>query len=368
MAEFNDSSTGYVGNLPESRQEAKEDGVLNSYAHMYDVIKEDKYRQMAISEEVATRKSKDAVLQANITKEANAREEADKELQDKIDAISVDVNVISPLKVTSKATGTGDSGIAFGNGASTDSQYTTCVGTSANIIGGTGSSVYGYNASASAHDSVAIGRNASCSSYYGVSVGYGAATGAGGAITVGALSSASGVDAVSVGHNSKVSANSGVAIGSSAVCKNVSSVALGAGALATAERVVSVGNAYVKRRIVMVNTPTENDDAATKGYVDNLVPSTELLSYLKTLPDIEFGYSDIGTIAAGGFKTVDITFSSTKTEAPSVFANVCANADGVALVAYVKYSTTTGATLAVSNLGSSEVQNVTVDWFALSGR
>lgn len=98
----------------------------------------------------------------------------------------------------------------------------------------------------------------------------------------------------------------------------------------------------------------------------NTVESS-LAAYLATLPDIEHGYSDALSLAAGASTSFDVTFSSTKTEAPQVLVSVMGN--GVtSVVAVVQSATTTGATVKVTNLGSSAVSNVTVDWLALSGR
>ena len=93
-----------------------------------------------------------------------------------------------------------------------------------------------------------------------------------------------------------------------------------------------------------------------------------LLDYLETLPDVEYGYKDVGTLAAGSTTTTSIVFDSTKTEAPMVFVTPVANGNNLDISAYTQYTTTTNAVIVIRNNGSVSVSNITLDYLALSGR
>ncbi len=93
-----------------------------------------------------------------------------------------------------------------------------------------------------------------------------------------------------------------------------------------------------------------------------------LVSFIKTLPAMEWGYSSSSyTIGAGETQEISVNFSSTKTEAPSVFVDTQANVDAL-ILSSVKSVTTTSFTVLLKNESDTSVSNVTFDYLALSTR
>lgn len=94
----------------------------------------------------------------------------------------------------------------------------------------------------------------------------------------------------------------------------------------------------------------------------------EQLTFLQTVPSIEFGTSNSTTVSANSHTVIDITFGSTKTEEPVVFPAIqCATA-GVNLIATVQSVTNAQCAICITNLGTTDVSDVTVDYLAISGR
>lgn len=199
-----------------------------------------------------------------------------------------------------------------------------------------------------------------------------------GAVSIGMISKALGLNSVAIGVSSLTSnynaiaigndatATNGIAIGQGSSCSKVTSVALGSGATSTGDKEVSVGNGFTNRRITNIDSPKNPTDAVNLQTLNDRVSST-LAAYLATLPDIEHGYSDAYSLAGEESATFDVVFSSTKTEAPQVLVSVMGN--GVdTVIAVVQSTTTTGATVRITNTGSSPYSNITVDWLALSAR
>lgn len=134
-------------------------------------------------------------------------------------------------------------------------------------------------------------------------VGVGARSGGDKATAVGANTSATGDKSTAVGASATVSGAQSDALGASSSVSGASSVALGFGSVASDNSVVSVGSgvsteSYGKRRIVNVDDPTGDSDAATKGYVDKAVGSGS--SY--TLPTASA--STLGGVKVGKNLTV----------------------------------------------------------------
>lgn len=111
--------------------------------------------------------------------------------------------------------------------------------------------------------------------------------------------------------------------------------------------------------------PMRSAEIDIVNYINNTVASAvELIS---ALPSFEFGYSDAITLAKDSATTFDVVFANAKTEPPQLLVSVQANTSEP-ITAEVQYTTTTGARIAVFNFGSTKVQNITVDWLAISGR
>lgn len=94
----------------------------------------------------------------------------------------------------------------------------------------------------------------------------------------------------------------------------------------------------------------------------------QLASIVNTIPDFEYGYSESVTIPAANTVSVDIVFSKEFTETPQVFTEVMCNTLINILVSHVTYVDTTKCTIKLYNGGTTNVQNVTVDYLALAGR
>ena len=94
----------------------------------------------------------------------------------------------------------------------------------------------------------------------------------------------------------------------------------------------------------------------------------QLIEFCETLPDFEFGFKNVGSIAANSSSAVTLTFNSAKAEAPIILSNAVANGSNLNLSAYTQYSTTTQAVVNVVNNASTSVSNVTLDYMAVSGR
>ena len=334
MAVFNDSSTGYSGVLPDDRNEARDDGVLNQYAHMYDVIKEDRYREKAIESESVERTTADATLQKNIENESGERKTADSEMNARIsDAVSDigKINSVQPRNVISTPTA-GNYSVAIGDGASAEISCVT-VGVSSHSTG----------------SSVAVGVNNSASN--GIAIGV----------------SASASNGIVIGRGANATSNGTCAIGDSAKATYIYSTAIGAGVETERAYEVRVGAKNYPRYVANVKDPELAQDAVTKAYLDNRI-SESLATYLATLPDIDFGYTSSFDLDAGKTKTIDFYFSSYKTEAPSLFVTPYCNVSTASLSFVVTTVGTHNASVVVTNNSTSKISNITLDWLAISGR
>lgn len=119
---------------------------------------------------------------------------------------------------------------------------------------------------ASGTNAIAVGSNTKATGARSVGIGQSVTASGAEAVAIGTGASAANSDTVAVGHlaTAKTSIN-GVAIGANAQATGKGSVAIGYGSKATEADTVSVG----ARRIVNVSTPTGDNDAANKAYVDS---------------------------------------------------------------------------------------------------
>lgn len=120
---------------------------------------------------------------------------------------------------------------------------------------------------ASGTNAIAVGSNTKATGARSVGIGQSVTASGAEAVAIGTGASAANSDTVAVGHlaTAKTSIN-GVAIGANAQATGKGSVAIGYGSKATEADTVSVG----ARRIVNVSTPTGDNDAANKAYVDSV--------------------------------------------------------------------------------------------------
>ena len=125
-------------------------------------------------------------------------------------------------------------------------------------------------------------------------------------------------------------------------------------------------------------TAREND---VKGNADAItalqgkfpVASTDLaediqqqLTFLQSVPAMEFGTSNSVDVSANSNTSVDITFGSVKTEAPVVLCGLQHESGNLACI--VTGVTNSQCSVKVYNLTSTDVTGVTVDYIAISGR
>lgn len=170
------------------------------------------------------------------------------------------VNIIAPLEVETAASANSLS-IAIGNGALAIAEVD-----------------YPEEGGYEDMPSIAIGNNAKAYNAYSVVIGDSAYTENSnqddGSVAIGYGAKDTSIGAsVTIGRYASTTKSSTVAIGSGASVTEYDSVAIGHSSKATEESVVSVGyktdeRDYYYRRIVNVDNPTGDHDAATKLYVD----------------------------------------------------------------------------------------------------
>lgn len=203
------------------------------------------------------------------------------------------------------------------------------IGAGSDISTNTTSIAIGHNARANYEDAISIGQN-STSNSQAVTIGVFSSTDRNGvaigdhagsyinSVSVGNNCSAIGEMSVAIGspNNSDeeigdvftmAQGNGAVAIGSGAEAPEEDSVAIGRGSKTDEINTVSFGNDTITRRIVNVTDPTNEQDVATKKYVDNSTKNTVYNS-----PTMESGI-DLNTKTTAGFYMVDSTCTSTPT-------------------------------------------------------
>ena len=215
-----------------------------------------------------------------------------------------EVNSIAPLTTETPPLATGPYSISIGDRAKSTAQSSVSFGPSA-VASGTASLSIGFRSNSSSPDTTAIGSFASASdsgslsigtrssstsssvsigtgsesSNQGTAIGYGAnATSTylnSGSTSIGASASAPGLSAVAVGYGSESSADMAAAIGYNSSAAGLRSVAIGSDSAATSTDEFSIGSDSLQRRITHVTDPTDDQDAATKKYVDDKYTTLE---------------------------------------------------------------------------------------------
>ena len=175
---------------------------------------------------------------------------------------------------------------ALGNYSTANGSFSTALGYNSSATGGY-STALGYNSTASGYFSTALGYNSGATGYYSTALGYGSTANGSNSTALGNSSNASGSSSTAVGYNSNASGSGSTVLGGSSTASGYnstvlgfnssatgeSSVAIGNGSRATEAKEFSVGNINRTRRITHVTDPTNDQDAATKKYVDNAIQS-----------------------------------------------------------------------------------------------
>lgn len=165
------------------------------------------------------------------------------------------INTVAPLKGTKAATSADNTAVAVGDGANAASN-TIVIGQNAKASIQTGI-IIGNNASSGASDSIGIGHNVYAGRSSSIVIGNKASVGESSEVVIG-------VGAAATGLNS-------TAIGSNASAKAANSVAVGGSSYTTEQRTFAVASPSQTRRVINVTDPVNNQDAATKKYVDTTV-------------------------------------------------------------------------------------------------
>ena len=125
---------------------------------------------------------------------------------------------------------------------------------------------------------------------------------------------------------------------------------------------LQVSNAKLAENAVTTDRITDKNVTAAK--LEDSVQ--QQLTFLQSVPVMEFGTSNSVNVSANSNATVDITFKSVKTEAPVVLCGLQHSSGNLACV--VSGVTNQQCSINVYNLTSTDVTGVTVDYLAISGR
>lgn len=169
----------------------------------------------------------------------------------------------------------------------------------------TSMNVIGLNATSNdAQDEILlIGDYSSTNSLLTTTVGYKASTPFAKGTAFG-YNSISGVQGTSIGYNSKINEEA------------INAVSLGNDSLADEPKTVSVGNSELKRRIVNVADPVNNQDAVTKKFLDDTLSGKKVEFLITVYNTWEYEVDGIGfpyykqTINVSGIQATDEVFVS----------------------------------------------------------
>lgn len=289
-----------------------------------------------------------------------------------------EVNVITPLKVNTAPTTDADTvvNVAVGEQATAtigdlsglSEENRTAMEAVVAEMGGAGNTSIGCQATATGLSCTAIGYGAVAGSnlydntvggdplrggYVSIALGPVAIASETGSIAIGSATESKSPFAIAIGHTAKAKSddvnNGPVAIGLKASATGASSVAIGANSRATEENEFSVGlsagSTSLTRRITHVTDPTNDQDAATKKYVDDK-------------------YTTLETTVAGKADTSALANYATKTE-------LAAKADQTAVDAKVS-SVTAGEGISITGTATEPVISATggitdTGWMEITG-
>lgn len=204
-----------------------------------------------------------------------------------------------------------DSSVVFGTNATSTGSGSVNIGVQSSTER-TGSIAIGYRAGSYQNDNISIGRLSSAgydNTQNNIAIGANCIAKGGNSIAFLTGQGTLAEDSIAMGVLSSVreGAENGVALGSGSEVTARNSIALGSGSTAKEENILSIGNDTSTRRIIHVTDPVNEQDAATKKYVDNSTKNSVYNS-----PTMESGV-DLNTKTTAGFYMVDSTCTSTPT-------------------------------------------------------
>lgn len=204
----------------------------------------------------------------------------------------------------------GNKGVAIGNSANGSGSNAVAIGNTSTAKGTSSVSIGTYSSTGNSNYAVAVGPSASASATNAVAIGFGTNIAGNYGVAIGSNTANVPYAAVSIGYNIDSHSSDGVAIGHSASTANSTSGAIALGTKASATRsgemnIGSVGdtnfgfNNTEYRLLSGVHDPVGAHDAATKGYVDTLVPSN-----VPTITMTSTDPGEGGALAANNFIAV----------------------------------------------------------------
>lgn len=234
-----------------------------------------------------------------------------------------------------------DSSVVFGTNATSTGSGSVNIGVQSSTER-TGSIAIGYRAGSYQNDNISIGRLSSAgydNTQNNIAIGANCIAKGGNSIAFLTGEGTLADDSIAMGVLSSVreGAENGVALGARSEVTARNSIALGVESTAKEENILSIGNDTATRRIIHVTDPVNEQDAATKKYVDTAISSggssinvvqttgeseTDVMSQKATTdalkktvynsPTMESGI-DLNTKTTAGFYMVDSTCTSTPT-------------------------------------------------------
>ncbi len=169
-----------------------------------------------------------------------------------------------------KGTGTGSVKISDNPETKAEGEGSIAVGDKA-IAQNVGAVAIGQNSGAKNNGAISIGKGSDVTEKDGIAIGTGTKVSGQSSVALGESNKVSGVQSYVIGSDNDIKGRDVVAIGSKIIADDKISDAVILGNRSTGEaNTVSVGSKDTKRRIIFVDTPTGEYDAANKKYVDEL--------------------------------------------------------------------------------------------------
>lgn len=111
----------------------------------------------------------------------------------------------------------------------------------------------------------------------------------------------------------------------------------------------------------------DNDKVTDKAITANKLSDDlqEQITFLKTVPQLSYGESEATAVSANSNVLVDVTFPNPLTEAPNVY---CMARSTVCIECNVEQVTNSQVSIRLYNNTTTDAEQVSIDWLAISGR